>query len=398
MFACERGRHLQISRTSDGAADNLTGHDCVPTISFLKDGHVWATSRTDTNRFAEPVILLLIIANVVVLTIQAAPTLNTPRPDDGYFQSWEDYALLGLFITFTLEMSARIIVTGLILDPETSSRQFWFGSNGVVPAVRARLGTRETALQRSLSQATPRRAAWKDREGSTEALKSANNSGSTVEAPFQQAVAKQHALSAAGRPYLRHSWHRIDMLAVLCYWITFILAMTGQEATANRHTYIFRALSVLRAGRLLVITSGTTTILHSLKRAGPMLITVAFYVVFAVILFSIIGVQSFRGSFRRSCVFTDLNNATNEVTLEQLCGGHINASTLLTDNYLDEDGSPSSAPPKGYICPLGQVCQVQGENPEGNAMSFDNIFYSLLQVTIIASSKSLYSACSHVFG
>lgn len=177
------------------------------------------------------------------------------------------------------------------------------------------------------------------------------------------------------------------MLAVVCYWITFILAITGQEATADRHTYIFRSLSVLRAGRLLVITSGTTTILHSLKRAGPMLITVAFYVVFAVILFSIIGVQSFRGSFRRSCVLTDPNNSTNEVVLEQLCGGHINFTTLLEDNYLEEDGTTSNAPPKGYICPVGQVCQVQSSNPEGNAMSFDNIFYSLLQVTIIASSK-----------
>lgn len=345
------------------------------------------TSLADTHSFAEPVILLLIIANVVFLTIQAAPTLNSPRPGDGYFHSWEDFALLGLFIVFTLEMFARIVVTGLVLDPETSTRQFWFGSNGVVPTIEARLGKRENALQRSLSQGTPRRAAWRDREGSTEALKSANIGGVAVEAPFHQAVAKQHALSAAGRPYLRHSWHRIDMLAVICYWITFALAMAGLEATANRHTYIFRALSVLRAGRLLVITSGTTTILHSLKRAGPMLVTVAFYVVFAVILFSIIGVQSFRGSFRRSCILTDPNNGTNEINLEQLCGGHINASTLLTDNYLDEDGTPSSAPPKGYICPLGQVCQVQSENPEGNAMSFDNIFYSLLQVTIIASSQ-----------
>lgn len=338
----------------------------------------------------EPIILLLIVANVVILAIQAADTLNTPRPGNGYFQSWEDYVLLGLFVVFTIEMFARIVVTGLVLDPETSTREFWLGSHGVVPTVEAKLSKRNDTLQRSLSHATSNRAAWRDREGSAEGLKSADTGGMVVEAPFQQAVAKQHALSAAGRPYLRHSWHRVDMLAVVCFWVTFLLAITRQEATADHHIYIFRALSVLRAGRLLVITSGTTTILHSLKRAGPMLVTVAFYVIFAVILFSIIGVQSFRGSFRRSCVFIDPNNATNEVVLDQRCGGHINATTLLDDSYLEEDGSPSTAPPKGFICPLGQVCQLQDENPEGNSMSFDNIFYSLLQVTIIASSLCFF--------
>ena len=54
------------------------------------------------SSFTEPIILGLIIANVVVLAIQAAPALNTPREDDGYFQSWEDGVLLILFLIFTL--------------------------------------------------------------------------------------------------------------------------------------------------------------------------------------------------------------------------------------------------------------------------------------------------------
>jgi hypothetical protein len=56
---------------------------------------------TDKTRWAESAILLLIIANVVVLAIQASRPLNTPRIDDGYFQTWEDYVLLTLFIIFT---------------------------------------------------------------------------------------------------------------------------------------------------------------------------------------------------------------------------------------------------------------------------------------------------------
>ena len=306
----------------------------------------------------EPVILLLIIANVVILSIQADDPLNEPRPGNGYFHSWEDFAILGLFGVFTSEMFARIVVTGLVLDPETSTQEYWFGSSGIFRLVTDKLNRGKGALQKGISKSTPKRAAWRERTGSTEALKTRSFAGVTVEAPFQHAVAKQQSLYTAGRPYLRHSWHRIDMLAVVAFWITFLLAITHQEATASHHIYIFRSMSVLRAGRLLVITSGTSTILHSLKTAGPMLITVAFYVIFAVILFAIIGVQSFRGSFRRSCVLSDPNNSTNQIVLDQICGGYLNATSLENARYLLQDGSQSAAPPKGYICPLGQVCQV----------------------------------------
>ena len=44
---------------------------------------------------------MFIILNVVVLVIQGAPALDTPRQDDGYFQSWEDVVLLVLFGIFT---------------------------------------------------------------------------------------------------------------------------------------------------------------------------------------------------------------------------------------------------------------------------------------------------------
>jgi hypothetical protein len=53
------------------------------------------------DRWTEPIILLLIIINAVVLTIQASKPIFTPRIDTGYFKSWEDAALLILFTVFT---------------------------------------------------------------------------------------------------------------------------------------------------------------------------------------------------------------------------------------------------------------------------------------------------------
>lgn len=51
--------------------------------------------------WTEPIILVLILANAVVLTIQSAPYLITPRVGAPYFHTWEDYTLFALFLVFT---------------------------------------------------------------------------------------------------------------------------------------------------------------------------------------------------------------------------------------------------------------------------------------------------------
>jgi hypothetical protein len=63
-------------------------------------------SFVHANRWTEPTILVLIIVNAVVLTIQAARHIDSETaPEDiptrGYFHRWEDYALFSLFILFT---------------------------------------------------------------------------------------------------------------------------------------------------------------------------------------------------------------------------------------------------------------------------------------------------------
>ena len=75
--------------------------------------------------------------------------------------------------------------------------------------------------------------------------------------PFQFSVRLARNVTRRNHPYLRHSWTRLDAIAVVAFWITFILAQTGVEH-GRYHIGIFRALSVLRTARLLAITSGTT--------------------------------------------------------------------------------------------------------------------------------------------
>ena len=297
-------------------------------------------------------------------------------------------------------MFARMIVSGFICDPETTLHDVLFGHDGFFPVLSRHFRRDPTSLRRNTSQITPTKASWRSFEAPAKSLPKPN-SMLTVEAPFQKALEKQLSLSTQGRPYLRHSWHRVDMIAIIAFWITFVLAITKQEATPSRHLYIFRALSVLRAGRLLVITSGTTTILHSLKRAIPMLITVGFFLIFAFAIFSIIGVQSFRGSYRRQCALTDPWNTSNIiVNSQQNCGGYLSAE-LLNAPFLEENGRPALVGPKGYICPVNQVCQTETTNPNGGSTSFDNVLLSLVQVVIITVingwSNLMYAAMDSDF-
>lgn len=80
----------------------------------------------------------------------------------------------------------------------------------------------------------------------------------TLSLPFKLSI--QHARGKTDRniPYLRHSWSRIDAVAIVSFWVSFWLATGGAERGAGNHIEVFRAMSVIRTARLLTITSGTT--------------------------------------------------------------------------------------------------------------------------------------------
>lgn len=499
-----------------------------------------AMAKLLSHWWVEPLILTLIIANLVMLIMQSARNVfNHPRKS-GYFDYWEDYALLGVFVVYTVEVLARIVVSGLVINPPqlyqpTSNVSTWdvsgaggpmstaaaqvspdeqpsnaaavhspdemetlqqqmepstradlldmdrrrmsksntldawaqFGDNiktkaqhALRPQQRPPMPSRNSTMLSRMSAFDPdqpnefggqageghTRNPSHNRSGSngrslyahsrsdTMATKSALQHARSTTAmskltpmqpapvddpaataispedqelaaekskilrsmhkkaiPFSKAIIEQRA-QTSNYAYLRHSWNRVDFLAVISFWIMFVLSISKQELTAEHHIYIFRALSVLRIARLLTITSGTSTILQSLKLAAPLLGNVLFFTVFVMLLFSIIGLQSFKGSYRRSCVWIgDLNTGVNleagaNYTLDQICGGWYDRDQNRM-SYIQVDGVPSRMTPKGYFCPTGSMCVESDTNPNENSQSFDNILTSLLQVIIIISSN-----------
>lgn len=286
--------------------------------------------------WTEPCILALIVANIVVLTIQAAPStyIYPVYRGPGYFHTWEDYALFVLFSIFTVEMAMRVVVSGFIFDPYDDSqdslqgpissrfnfrvggsrwwvRRIWQNTRTWISyKLSGETGNRTISSRDNFEQNThgrPRRTSstisvlddmqrphradsrnarndapitspsyppvplsapstiksFSSKRGLLTAasmpgsLKVARNDRLHEDVPFIRAVqAQQDQHLQHTRAYLRHSWNRVDFVAVCSFWLCFILAVTGVEG--NKHVYLFRALSTLRAARLLVITTGTT--------------------------------------------------------------------------------------------------------------------------------------------
>lgn len=73
---------------------------------------------------------------------------------------------------------------------------------------------------------------------------------------------QQQRIRLARRAFLRHSFNRLDFVAVVSFWISFVLAILGLEW--EKRIYVFRMLSCLRILRLLGLTRGTSVSLSSL--------------------------------------------------------------------------------------------------------------------------------------
>ena len=338
----------------------------------------------------EPVILILIVIQTILLAIGADQPIVYGSRSTKWGSSWIDYALLVLFVIYSAEIMARIIVSGFVKNAAEYS------------SVPESVGFKKALYERYRSLVAPQ--GQMDSKSSTGApLPSIIRSFTLQPEPDMPGHSRQQQRARlARRAFMRHSFNRLDFLAVISFWISFLLSFLSTEPT--KHVFVFQMLSSLRILRLLGLTSGTSVILRSLKKAAPLLVNVAFLISFFWLLFAIVGVQNFKSSFRRTCVwFGDdvsqiyTNNYTQNLAPGniQFCGGHIDVNTgaqmpwLKADfsNAPDVKFSNGSDAHKGYLCPQKSLC-IEGVNPYENTVSFDNVFQSLQLVFVIMSSNT----------
>ncbi|KAF5864486.1 calcium channel protein [Aspergillus alliaceus] len=333
--------------------------------------------------FSELFILVVIIIQMILLTIESA------RPAYTRSERWGanpmDYSYFVIFIIYTLELIAKILVSGFILNPAEYS------------TIDRSLGYRKAFMEKGKNLITPQRQ-FSTRRPSTapehpqaSIIRTFTGGLNQIERQIVDDPLQKRRERLAHRAFLRHSFNRLDFVAVVAYWIAFFLAIEGVES--RQQLYVFRMLSCLRLLRLLALTNGTSVILRSLKKAAPLLAHVAFLIGFFWLLFAIVGIQSFKSSLQRTCLWIGkdgqedfaLNDASGTL---QFCGGYINETTGEKHPWVPRSGNPkTTASAKGYLCPAGSIC-IENDMPYNGTMNFDNILNSLELVFVIMSSNT----------
>ncbi|KIW43817.1 uncharacterized protein PV06_04881 [Exophiala oligosperma] len=329
----------------------------------------------------EPLILVLIITQTVLLAVNAAGDAVYLQTRTKRWGTSFDYAIFGLFIIYTLELVARTIVSGFISNPREHS------------TINRDLGLKRAVLQKAHTLFAGQRLQDMPPAKSDTPNPSIVRTFTGVPAPGAPGHGKhQQRVRLARRAFLRHSFNRLDFVAVVSYWISFAMQMTLVES--NTHVYVFNMLSCLRILRLLGLTAGTSVILRSLKKAAPLLVHVAFLIGFFWLIFGIVGVQSFKSSLRRTCVWVGDDGSGQNYTLNvapeniQFCGGYLDAVTAEPRPWLKLDGQNGTGSPKGFLCPQNSLCVEGSQSPYNGTVSFDNIVQSLELVFVIISSNT----------
>ncbi|KAJ5752628.1 hypothetical protein N7520_009545 [Penicillium odoratum] len=336
------------------------------------------------NSYMEPFILVIIVVQTILLIVESSRSVFN-RPLAVHWGSTPlDYVFFTIFIIYTLEIGAKILVSGFIFNPREYS------------TLNRNLGIRKAIAEKGKNLITPHRQTTKKKvsflqpDPQASILRTFTGMNALETETYDDPLQKRRTL-LAHRAFLRHSFNRLDFVAIISYWVSFVLSLQGLEAT--HQLYIFRMMSCLRILRLLSLTNGTSVILRSLKRAAPLLVHVAFLIGFFWLLFAIVGMQSFKSSLKRTCVWVDPEGISNFTSNDpygtiQFCGGYINSTTGEHMPWLDSSGTvPASSTAKGYMCPTGSLC-VEGSNPYNGTLSFDNIFQSLEAVFVIMSSNT----------
>ena len=212
----------------------------------------------------EPFLLILIVIQTVLLAVDSSRDVFIHGRSKRWGTSWIDYCLLGLFVIYTVEIVVRVIVSGFIINPVEYS------------TINRQVGLKEAVLSKGRALFAPQRQPSLKRTASTfgpqqpSILRSFTSGPDGAEQPGHSR--QQQRIRLAHRAYLRHSFNRLDFLAVVSFWIAFIIGVFGVESSS--HLYVFRMLSCLRILRLLGLTSGTSvgTDFQSLYLTHPSLI------------------------------------------------------------------------------------------------------------------------------
>lgn len=210
----------------------------------------------------EPIILVLIIIQTIFLAVDAGESKPFGARTSGWRSAWVEYGVLALFTIYTMEIAARIIVSGLLRNAHeySTSRSGLTFKNAMLEKLHDLI-----APQRQITGSKTVAGPSSDAHAQFSIVRTFT---AMQGLPEQRGHSRQaQRVRLARRAFLRHSFNRLDFLAVVSYWISVVLTVTG--VATDKHFYTFQMLSCLRILRLLGLTSGTSVRFSSTTIPSP---------------------------------------------------------------------------------------------------------------------------------
>ncbi|XP_055950226.1 voltage-dependent calcium channel type A subunit alpha-1-like isoform X4 [Argiope bruennichi] len=162
--------------------------------------------------------------------------------------------------------------------------------------------------------------------------------------------------------YLRNIWNIMDFVVVVTGCITFIVP---QDLDVDLRT--LRAIRVLRPLKLVSGIPSLQVVLKSIIKAMAPLLQIGLLVLFAIVIFAIIGLEFYSGALHKTC-FSIVDRY--EIVTE---------GDQTTPCYMTHD--PEKIPSGAYTCdPNEAQCDEGWIGPNFGITSFDNIFFAMLTV------------------
>ncbi|XP_055541638.1 voltage-dependent calcium channel type A subunit alpha-1-like isoform X7 [Wyeomyia smithii] len=161
--------------------------------------------------------------------------------------------------------------------------------------------------------------------------------------------------------YLRNIWNIMDFFVVVTGSMTIFA-----EANVDVDLRMLRSFRVLRPLKLVSRIPSLQVVLKSIIKAMAPLLQIGLLVLFAIVIFAIIGLEFYSGALHRSCYsLEDISQIVKEGEFPTPCNA-------------DND---TIAPTGAYVCNSSEsTCVEQWEGPNFGITSFDNIGFAMLTV------------------
>ncbi|XP_051167257.1 voltage-dependent calcium channel type A subunit alpha-1 isoform X5 [Leptopilina boulardi] len=161
--------------------------------------------------------------------------------------------------------------------------------------------------------------------------------------------------------YLRNIWNIMDFFVVVTGSMT-VFAETNVDVDLR----MLRSFRVLRPLKLVSKIPSLQVVLKSIIKAMAPLLQIGLLVLFAIVIFAIIGLEFYSGTLHKTCYsIENIQQIIKEGDLPNPCN---------TDDV-------SLAPLGAHVCNLStSICADRWEGPNNGITSFDNIGFAMLTV------------------